>query len=46
MRRERDGARRLTDIGVFDRDGDTVTVVHDHTRLKTLLAERGVAAPW
>ena len=46
MRRERDGARRLTDIGVLARDGDTVTVVHDHTRLKTLLAERGVAAPW
>jgi pilus assembly protein CpaF len=46
MRRERDGTRRLTDIGVLDRDGDTVTVVHDHTRLKALLAERGVAAPW
>jgi len=46
MRRERDGARRLTDVGVFDRDGDTVKVVHDRTRLKALLAERGVAAPW
>jgi pilus assembly protein CpaF len=46
MRRERDGARRLTDVGVFDRDGDTVRVVHDRTRLKTLLAERGVTAPW
>jgi pilus assembly protein CpaF len=46
MRRERDGARRLTDVGVLDRDGDTVRVVHDRTRLKALLAERGVAAPW
>jgi pilus assembly protein CpaF len=46
MRRERDGSRRLTDVGVLDRDGDTVKVVHDRTRLKVLLAERGVAAPW
>jgi pilus assembly protein CpaF len=46
MRRERDGTRRLTDVGVFDRDGDTVKVVHDRSRLKALLAERGVAAPW
>lgn len=46
MRREQDGTRRLTDIGVFDRDGDTVKVVHDRTRLKALLAVRGVAAPW
>lgn len=46
MRRERDGTRRLTDVGVFDRDGDTVRVVHDRTRLKALLAARGVKAPW
>ncbi|HEX6353382.1 TadA family conjugal transfer-associated ATPase [Actinophytocola sp.] len=46
MCRDRDGARRLTDVGVFDRHGDTVRVVHDRTRLKALLAERGVAAPW
>ena len=46
MRRDRDGARRLTDVGVFGRDGDTVKVVHDRPRLKALLAERGVAAPW
>ncbi|HYQ61889.1 TadA family conjugal transfer-associated ATPase [Actinophytocola sp.] len=46
MRRERDGSRRLTDVGVFDRDGDTVKVVHDRIRLKALLAERGVTAPW
>lgn len=46
LRRERDGTRRLTDVGVFDRDGDTVKVVHDRARLKALLAERGVAAPW
>jgi pilus assembly protein CpaF len=46
MAREQDGTRRLTDVGVFDRDGDTVRVVHDRTRLKTLLATRGVEAPW
>jgi pilus assembly protein CpaF len=46
MAREQDGTRRLTDVGVFDRDGDTVRVVHDRTRLKTLLAARGVEAPW
>ena len=46
MRRERDGTRRLTDVGVFDRDRDTVRVVHDRARLKAMLAERGVAAPW
>ncbi|MFC4854463.1 TadA family conjugal transfer-associated ATPase [Actinophytocola glycyrrhizae] len=46
MAREQDGTRRLTDVGVFDRDGDTVRVVHDRTRLKTLLATRGVDAPW
>jgi pilus assembly protein CpaF len=46
MRRERDGTRRLTDVGVFDRDGDTVRVVHDRVRLKALLATRGVKAPW
>ena len=46
MRRDRDGTRRLTDVGVFDRDGDTVKVVHDRARLKALLAERGVEAPW
>ena len=46
MAREQDGTRRLTDVGVFDRDGDTVRVIHDRTRLKTLLAARGVAAPW
>jgi pilus assembly protein CpaF len=46
MRRERDGTRRLTDVGVFDQDGDTVRVVHDRTRLKALLAARGVKAPW
>ena len=46
MAREQDGTRRLTDVGVFDRDGDTVRVVHDRTRLKTLLASRGVEAPW
>ena len=46
MRRDRDGTRLLTDVGVFNRDGDTVKVVHDRTRLKALLAERGVAAPW
>ncbi len=46
MRRARDGTRRLTDVGVLDRANDLVTVVHDRTRLKVLLAERGVAAPW
>lgn len=46
MAREQDGTRRLTDVGVFDRDGDTVRVVHDRTRLKSLLAARGVEAPW
>ncbi len=46
MAREQDGTRRLTDVGVFDRDGDTVRVIHDRTRLKTLLAARGVEAPW
>jgi hypothetical protein len=46
MAREQDGTRRLTDVGVFDHDGDTVRVVHDRTRLKTLLAVRGVEAPW
>jgi pilus assembly protein CpaF len=46
MHRERDGTRRLTDVGVFDRDGDTVRVVHDRARLKALLATRGVKAPW
>ena len=46
MAREQDGTRRLTDVGVFDRDGDTVRVIHDRTRLKTLLAVRGVEAPW
>lgn len=46
MRRERDGTRRLTEVGVFDRDGDTVRVVHDRNRLKALLAARGVKAPW
>jgi pilus assembly protein CpaF len=46
MRRERDGTRRLTDVGVFDRDGDTVRVVHDRIRLKALLAAQGVKAPW
>lgn len=46
MAREQDGTRRLTDVGVFDRDGDTVRVIHDRTRLKSLLAARGVEAPW
>lgn len=46
MCRDRDGVRRLTDVGVFDRDGDIVTVVHDRSLLKALLAERGVSAPW
>lgn len=46
MRRDRDGTRRLTEVGVFDRDGDTVQVVHDRNRLKSLLAARGVKAPW
>jgi pilus assembly protein CpaF len=46
LRRERDGTRRLTDVGVLDRSGDTVKVVHDRDRLKALLAERGVVAPW
>lgn len=46
LRRERDGIRRLTDVGVLDRAHDLVKVVYDRTRLKTLLAERGVPAPW
>jgi pilus assembly protein CpaF len=46
MCREHDGTRRLTGIAVFDREGDTVRVVHDRDRLKALLAARGVAAPW
>jgi pilus assembly protein CpaF len=46
MRRERDGTRRLTDVGVLDRAQDLVKVAYDRTRLKALLAERGVAAPW
>ena len=46
MCREHDGTRRLTDVAVFDREGDTVRVVHDRDRLKALLAARGVAAPW
>lgn len=46
MAREQDGTRRLTDVGVFDRAGDTVRVIHDRTRLKSLLAARGVEAPW
>lgn len=46
MAREQDGTRRLTDVGVFDRDGDSVRVVHDRNRLKALLAARGVEAPW
>jgi pilus assembly protein CpaF len=46
MCRERDGARRLTGVGVLDRAGDTVTVTHDRHRLKAMLAERGVQARW
>ena len=46
MCRERDGIRRLTHVAVLDRAGDTVRVVHDRARLKALLAERGVPAPW
>lgn len=46
VRREQDGARRLTELGVFERDGDTVRVVPDQDRLRALLAARGVTPPW
>jgi pilus assembly protein CpaF len=42
LRRAPDGARRLTDIGVLDRLGDTVRVIDDRSLLDDLLAERGV----
>jgi pilus assembly protein CpaF len=46
LRRATDGTRRLTEVGVLDRSGDTVRVVHDHSRLGDLLAARGVTPPW
>jgi pilus assembly protein CpaF len=46
MARERDGTRRLTDVGVLARERDTVRVVHDRDHLKALLASRGAVAPW
>jgi pilus assembly protein CpaF len=46
LRRAADGSRRLTEVGVFDRSGDTVRVVHDRPRLGDLLAARGVTPPW
>jgi pilus assembly protein CpaF len=46
LRRAPDGSRRLTEVGVFDRSGDTVRVVHDRPRLGDLLAARGVTPPW
>lgn len=46
LRRTRAGARRLTDVGVFARDGDTVRVVSDRSRLGALLNARGVTPPW
>jgi pilus assembly protein CpaF len=46
LRRAPEGSRRLTEVGVFDRSGDTVRVVHDRPRLGDLLAARGVTPPW
>jgi pilus assembly protein CpaF len=46
LRRATDGTRRLTEVGVLDRAGDTVRVVDDRSRLGDLLTARGVTPPW
>jgi pilus assembly protein CpaF len=46
LRRTRTGARRLTDVAVFEPDGHTVRVTPHRGKLGALLLARGVTPPW
>jgi pilus assembly protein CpaF len=46
LRRTRTGARRLSDVAVFEPDGQTVQVTPHRAKLGALLVARGVTPPW
>ncbi len=46
LRRTRTGARRLTDMAVFEPNGHTVRVTPHRGKLGSLLLARGVTPPW